>query len=117
MLQRHEVDLVLSQSDVVWEMSKRLQLGNEQLPWRVVLVLAQEPVHVVAGPSLREDSLNALNARPLALGPAENDGHFTASNILSSLNISYSEVTVQSAVDEAEQLRGKGAHAVFFVSS
>lgn len=117
MLERHEADFALVQSDVAAEVVRQYQQQNLQLPWRTVLVLTQEPVQIVVGPSLREDSLEALSARPLALGTLNNEGHFTASQILNALQIGYSEVAVESATDEAEKLRQQSAQAAFFVSN
>jgi len=117
LLDKREADLALVQSDLAGEFFRSLQRMGKPLPWRMVIVLTEEPVQVIVGSSLREDTLEGLSARPLALGRAESDGRFTATQILKYLQIPYSEVSVQSAADQAEKLHRGEAHAVFFVSN
>jgi len=117
MLERGEADLVLAQDDVIEELSNRYRQSNKALPWRTVLVLTQEPVQIVAGPSMRGDTLDALSARQLALDMPGSATYFTASRILEVLKLEFSELPARSATEVAEALRQHKAQAGFFVSN
>jgi TRAP transporter TAXI family solute receptor len=116
LLERRDAEFALVQSDIAGENSRSLAPGQSQ-PWRLVMVIAQEPVQVVLGSGVREGGLEALSARPLVLGPLNTEGPFTASTILKALGIEYGDVPAQSSTDAAEKLRRGTAQAAFFVSS
>jgi TRAP transporter TAXI family solute receptor len=117
LLTRGEADLILIQNDVAGAEAGRLTAARKQLPWRTVLVLAQEPVQIVAGPLLRGDGFDQLSSRPLAIGSPDSDNAFTASELLRTLRLPRGDTVAPDGDDQAEALRRHHAQAAIFVVS
>lgn len=111
-------DFALVQSDVIADAPSGSHGSTSQpLLWHSVVVLSEEPVQVVLGPDTAESTLQALNQRPLILGIANSGTLFTSTQMLAALKMNASPgISVDSNDELIAEMRGRKAHAAFFVN-
>lgn len=119
LIRQGKVDFAIAQNDVIGEAVAGWRRNPKgRMPWRTVLVLLQEPVQIVVGASVKEDRIDALSNRPVALGTVGSGSSFTATEILKMLNIVPVPVPSRSADERAKLLSNpKIAQAAFFIAN